>query len=490
MYCVHSLRYDFSAVNRTIIQEERMFKSRITLLLVTASIANHVIAASSSIPILTTGYHCTQGTSCNDAAVPLVIDSLDQGQSWRAANPSFGLFNGNVAINNSVCSKTGCTMVGFSMGKVLISSLIMKSNDTLTSWSSAKIYGMPFGNMFSGLTDINCQGNHCIAQGGYVVAPHLLSDKPLILESNNEGKTWNFVTLPNTNLLNYESSAFSCGDNFCVLMGRYNLENQYNDLPLIYTNGNKQHTWISTQTINGTPFPFKNASYEISSMSCTGNTCVAVGKYETNTNLNEYIFTITSSDRGQSWYFNDNLSKVFGDKTSKMSNVSCANNTCVVAAYYDYDQSTSVAVSHDLGATWSLGYKVDGSQNFDLMVDCNQNNVCLVSLSAWNNLAVITSQNGGYDWSYNPHVLTDVNNTISIFSLGCEANNCLIVGSNLDETPLILVSHDEGITWINNQNVSNLPSNISEATLNGISNVMTSLPNNLSAMIQSKASKH
>lgn len=466
-----------------------MLKAQTTLFLIMAAIANHALAASSTIPILATGYLCTLGASCGDSSTPLAISSLDQGQSWSAANLSFGLFSGNVTLNNSACNSTGCTMIGASMGKIMITPIIMRSNATLTSWSTAKISGLPLKNIFSGLTEINCQGDHCLAQGEYVLAPHLFASKPLILDSRNGGQSWNFVALPNSDLLNYQSNAFSCSDNFCVLLGHYNLENKYNDLPVIYTNGNDQNTWSSTEIIKGTPFPYKTASYEISSMSCTGNSCIAIGKYEEDSNLSKHVLSLTSTDRGKSWYFNDALSKVLGDNVNILSNVSCENNTCVVAAYYDYDQPINVAVSHDQGATWSLGYKAEGSKSSHLLVNCNQN-TCLVSLDAWNNLAVLTSQDGGYHWNYNIHVLTDENNNIAIRSVGCQANNCFIVGSHTDEEPFILTSHDSGLSWVVNQTISNLPTNISEVSLDGISNAMTDLPTNLSTMLQSKLSHH
>jgi len=427
--------------------------------------------AAQTTPLLVLGKYCKTGKPCPTIPYQLVLSSFDQYQTWNAIEVSTGFWGASKQLNNSVCNENGCLVVGYKQKNKTFVPYIAKSNASLTSWSESKISGLP-DDAEGQISDIHCAGTYCIAGGLYDIPANSLLTLPILVESSDGGIHWSSVVPPVNDLKYFEYNFLSCGSDFCTAIGSYMKTVLGDTLPIFFTNGNESHTWNKVMTVNGTPFDFRNADYELKSLSCSGNYCVAIGNYLVDHGVSRHTLEITSSDRAQTWNFTPALSKALGDQMKNLSNVSCVNNTCIVAANYADNQPMKIAVSHDNGVSWNVSYSGEIKSDVPLTINCNQNNTCLLPFNNIRNLDMLLSEDGGDSWQYIPNLVNHPIDAIWVNSANCNDNNCIIIGMYTTFAPFILLSKDYGMTWSLDDKITNLPSHMMDIELHAISNIM------------------
>jgi hypothetical protein len=189
--------------------------------LIAISTITTINANAASSPTLLTGDYSTNIIDCFHST-PIIIGSVDQEKNWRVIEPNLSFSKGKslLALNGSDCNPSGCIAVGNDGNTWSDNLLITKSNADLSQWTEVtNIHGMPLFMNSSRLDNINCQGSYCVADGYYFYDSNILRAHPLILTSTDSGTSWNFNSLPNSNLPDYSNAGFSCGNGFCVLAG-------------------------------------------------------------------------------------------------------------------------------------------------------------------------------------------------------------------------------------------------------------------------------
>lgn len=215
------------------------------------------------------------------------------------------------------------------------------------------------------ITGVSCSGNVCVAGGSY--------DDPaknylLLAVSTNAGATWAYAidktpaSLPPSFNGNGSFLGVGCDGAVCVAAGTYFLGAPTNkDYPLLSVSTDSGSTW--NYKIDNAPSTLPsnfNAKGRFNSASCNGSTCIASGRYATNTA--DYPMLSVSLDGGINWVYkidsSTSLPLDYSDKGNLLS-TSCSAQVCITGgSYNDANQSYPLlAVSTDAGLTWT--YKID-----------------------------------------------------------------------------------------------------------------------------------
>jgi len=417
--------------------------------------------------ILLTGQYSLTNDPCFNPFYPLTIASFDNAQSWKAIIPNLNLPNGLTfsSISNAVCNTNGCLAVGIDSGKITTHPLILQSDATASNWTiNNNIQGLPPFISGGYLSSLHCQGNECLAQGTYTTGINILGNKPFVITSDDAGKNWKFNSLPLVKFFNYQTTAFACGTGFCTLLGNNYDSTQKAYLPLIYTNGNSDHSWSMTQTVANLPGSFTDYTYDLTAMNCSGNVCAAVGSYYPNGRGQIKPLLIVSYDQAKSWQFIDistnNIKNVVLRQISSTDDNFVAVGTSL--------HHTVIVESHDLGRTWALTEKLPLTNTYWPMVNCN-GSTCIVAGAFTNKqLYVLLSKDAGNTWTLNENFGISVNGQIN--SISCNTNSCIMVGNDNSSNPLLISSQDGGVTWMQQNNIANLPNQMTFMFLSSISN--------------------
>jgi hypothetical protein len=239
------------------------------------------------------GYCVTVGNYLNGgSSEPLTYYSINSGQSWAASIPNVVAGSIGSNLNGVWCNNFDvCVTVGNSYDGTIFSPLTYTSDNGGVDWAESLPTPQSAGN--NSLTDVACNtGGSCLAVGSYVNGSQIL---PLSYSSTNFGQTWDPV-----------NTGFAIGDD-SVLLG----------------------------------------------VSCSGNTCVAVGRFKPVT-LEQPLVLITNNF-GQAWNFS--FPAVQGNGDNSLSDVSCNNagNCIAVGNYVDNGQNLALSYSSiDLGQSWDV----------------------------------------------------------------------------------------------------------------------------------------
>lgn len=322
---------------------------------------NGSLSAASCTGGLSTPW-CVAGGNNISTSRPLLIQSVDRGQTWETQVVGQNLNNG--VINATSCSGTGSQAMCIGVGQFtdptvsLADAFIVQSNDGGTHWTQASLPAPP-PVLDDRLRTASCSGQGanaiCIAGGAQ-------SGAPLLLQTRNRGTNWNRIT-SETNQGQILGSSCSGSDDSatCIAVGVKRPTGI--DEPYIIQTTNGGSAW-NEPTISGVPARgFFNAA---SCVGSAGNTsCTAVGS----TALTGSALIAHSDDDGSTWSV---VNLPTGLTTATLTTISCAgdssNGYCIAAA------SNQVIQSNDSGASWSL-VSIAGLANTVIFVgsSCSQN---------------------------------------------------------------------------------------------------------------------
>lgn len=279
---------------------------------------------------------------------PLLANSSDGGLSWvYAIDSSSGTlpqdYSSGGEFNGASCSGNNCIAAGQYSNINSQYPLLAASSDGGTTWVD-KIDSNSSTNFINGaFTSASCNGENCIAAGGYNFA-----SLPLLAASSNGGASWTYQidatspTLP-SGFTNGNFSGASCSDQHCIAGGFYN--NNSETYPLLAARQNNG-SWSYTM-LNFTDQAF------INSVSCNGTHCIAAGAYSLAPNR---PFLADSTDGGFTWtYPSFTIPNFDSNNNSQLLSASCNSTTCIAAGFYTNsttNQTTPIVITSINSSDW------------------------------------------------------------------------------------------------------------------------------------------
>lgn len=355
----------------------------------------------------------------------------------------------------------------------------------------------------------SCIGLTCIVAGQYsndLPASPLLSTFPLLARSIDGGASWTYI-LDSTNVparpTNYNDSGVfnttSCDGINCVAAGNYkgpDLDAPPSPrvmFPLLAHSSDIGLTWAYViDRDNPAIHPFQYASNgNFNSASCSGNICVAVGRYIAIINQQGHAFyayplLANSTDGGTTWAY-----RIDGTATPPggpgfttllpadyynlgvFNSATCTGLNCITAGQYSVSFTAAgplypfLAYSTDGGITWS--YSIDSTHT---PLPADYNNQGILKTTSCSGLNCITggqyasaattypllanSTDGGASWIYSidsthTPLPSDYASGGVLNSSSCSGLNCVAAGQYSNGTatfPLLANSTNGGITWV------------------------------------------
>ncbi len=222
-------------------------------------------------------------------------------------------------------------------------------------------------------------------------------------------------------------NAVSCGSSSCIAVGKYTASSSV-VYPMIAKGDTSGANWSYViDKTTGTLPPDYSTGGSFNTVSCSGTTCVAGGRY-VDTGTGAFLMMAVSTDSGTTWTYPINNTvptwpASFANATANVANftdVDCVDaNRCVASGTYTASVPTTtayplVAITSNAGSTWSYvieeGTGLPG--DFDSAgafngVDCTGSGttaVCAVG-GTYNNGSLVypllaTSVNTGTAWTY------------------------------------------------------------------------------------------
>ncbi len=281
---------------------------------------------------------------------------------WSTLTPESG-------FNSVSCSGSTCVAVGdVYTSEFIPQAMTETSTNGGATWSTAQLANVPIGDInatspYSDFTAVSCTGATCVAVGFYFNVANSYS--AMTLTSIDGGVTWasaQTATLPlGVQAPNPESVfvSVSCSGTTCVAVGRFSTPvSSYGAMTATSSDGGL--TWATAQVVN---FPsgveYTSNNPEFNSVSCSGAICVGAGWFLASSAGPE-PFTVTSSDGGLTWATAQPATFASGVQATppdaRFNAVSCSSMTCVAAGSFVDGNGNSEAMtqtSTDGGLTWA-----------------------------------------------------------------------------------------------------------------------------------------
>lgn len=253
--------------------------------------------------------------------------------------------------------------------------LITQDNKDPSSWhyvidSTAENLPTNFSN-YGVFSDVTCENDTCIAVGKYYDRKHDVY-LPMIAQSYDGNTHWEYAidakpeTLPNPDVTLGSFNSVSCNERMCVAVGNYVHKSKPHTYPLLAQSKDKGKTWEYKITSEVETLPHNYEAFGIlNSVSCAETVCMASGSYW-DTSFETYPMVVVSDDSGKTWVYaidaKTNLHPQYKTGGS-FQTVSCDNFQCIAGGrYYDKRYIYSgylplLAVTQDAGETWD--YVID-----------------------------------------------------------------------------------------------------------------------------------
>ncbi|MHB1949153.1 MAG: sialidase family protein [Gammaproteobacteria bacterium] len=446
---------------------------------------------------------------------PLVIVSDDDGAKWSFVSVPQDAYE----LTSVTCNGNQCIALG--RGREYDSPSIYISHDAKHSWQVNKnISGLPAGMSSVSLTSISCIANSsiCNIAGSYRAEPDpYYHNQPLLLRSEDNGKTWAFVAI--NGFPDYAVNLalnLSCSTSLCVAAGGFTEKQSSDDkpTPIVFISHDTGRSWsILDKTLDS--LRAANAgSFTINNVSCDGNNCVMVGG---DLSLLPHVtkpFIAYTHDAGKSWNVVRNvwgLEPAIAELGSwmRLVHVHCKDKLCI-AGGMRLDQLPNFSsnkplllISRDGGKTW--GYSPVAVADLSLWqvtfihsLNCEGSQcVALGARESTTSRAyhfIVASKDGGVSWKVTKVLNPDDKERITLQTMGCSGKNCVIAGhygvfATPEAYPLFMKSHDGGMTWETHKEIEALPkadhyslNSLTGAYHNGIVNDFVARFNNKNAL--------
>lgn len=381
---------------------------------------------------------------------PLILVSENEGERWSYV-PSPEPIGRFVAVS---CNGNQCTAIGD--GGFDDFPAIYTSSDAKHSWQVNKnISGIPQEISKIRLSNLACVNNVCIAVGDAAILPRNESVFPIILRSEDSGKTWRYV--PNLYPRSFlcHNVQISCSGANCAIVGTAWKNEIY--YPYILMSHDSGRSWAVITKIADLPI---NQHNMLLNVNCDASNCVAVGIQANLITHEMKPLFIYSNDAGKSWSFSKDVESNNG---KGVVSVNCTGSFCIAGGVVAFTKSSKnnsmLWISRDSGKSWT---SPSINKLFTLVNSVRCDDSSCIALNTFPAF-VLTSQDKGLSWKEaeisDPFHLMKY---ASLSSLSCTGNVCSITGEYYlmgigIVRPFFLLSHDHGMTWRFNQNIDGLP---------------------------------
>lgn len=317
---------------------------------------NTIYCASNSACI--TGGESFDGSFNNN--LPLIYISSNGGNNWTLS-PALSLPSGQTQgeVSGVNCAGNLCAAVGVSFDNSFNNQLPLSytSNDGGNNWTLSSALSLPSGQTQGMLSNVNCILNKCTVVGTSF-DNSFGNQLPMVYTSNDSGNNWTLssaLPLPSGQTQGTLHD-ITCTSTSCVAAGESFDISGNNNLPLAYTSSDGGLNWTLSSALS---LPSGQTQGELSSVTCTGNHCVAVGQSFNNSFGNRLPLVYTSTDGGHHWTLTSNLSLPSGQTQGVLSGVLCTDNGICNAVGQTFDIGFSnrlplVYISSDAGNNWTL----------------------------------------------------------------------------------------------------------------------------------------
>lgn len=372
--------------------------------------------------------------------LPLAYMSIDRGRNWTLST-TFPLPSGvtQAALNSVSCVNSACTSVGegFQNGIGSQIPLAYTTSDGGRNWMSSSVFLLPIGQPRGKLFGVSCVGITCTAVGASfnIIGGNLL---PLAYTSNDRGNNWTLsspFSLPTGQTQGFLNSV-TCSSNTCTAVGESSLGGTNNFLPVAYTSSDNGRNWTLSSAF---PLPSGQTQGQLFGLNCVGSTCVALGVSFDNSFINNLPLAYKSTNGGINWTLSSALSLPSGQPQGKLFGATCVGSAC-----------TAVGISFD---------------------NSFSNNLPLA----------YTSSDSGSNWTLSsPFSLPSGQTEGALFAVTCIDGTCIAMGESFQSgaaniLPLAYTSSNNGITWRVSSPFA-LPSGQTQGELFGGGNAGASLP--------------
>lgn len=399
---------------------------------------------------------------------PLILVSEDSGKQWKSTISSSMKQLGSTILS-AACHDNECIAIGNNEHTAF--PLIYTSSNTKKSWqANENIAGLPENLSHVDLSDLSCVSNSCVVVGRYGDHSPDGSYKPMILRSEDTGKTWTFIKdIPSLYPQGYffQNLTVNCSGTNCAIAAtaaKGDLDSS-TYIPFILTSHDSGNSWSFVDKINNLNENHQNL---LANITCNGSNCVAAGMEIDSKISDAKPLFIYSNDNGKTW---SHSSKIDGlpqaNNDINITTLNCSSELCVAGGANmrsDSDINTpQLFVSRDSGKSWTqaslpIGERKHGTIN---SIQC-EGSSCIV-LGGYPAF-ILTSEDAGGSWQMVEKIsdqpsLLDVS---SLNTLSCKEKECVIAGTRWDNgmyPAFFLLSHDHGLTWEYNQNIIGLPQN-------------------------------
>lgn len=294
------------------------------------------------------------------------------------------------------------------------------------------------------------------------------SSKPLVIQKNNND-TWSknptISGLP-TNITHLSFYQSSCTNHYCIAAMNY--EKNAETLALILSSHDDGKSWVVMNHISGIPTYINEINFF--TLHCEDNICMAGGRMVYGKDHNhQRPLLLMSTDNGETWTVSNagavNLMNKTEGQVEKVTQ--SGKNWMASGLYYSSHlpmyQLRFFMISHDNGVTWKE-LNFDGNKGIFSDLKC-MDAVCLLFGTGNKGVPLIArSEDNGNSWK----TLTTITGVPSYFEnpvvdeLSCYQNFCAAEMQDsstmdLSNDIFLLMSHDQGKSWITSSKIQNTP---------------------------------
>lgn len=314
-------------------------------------------------------------------------------------------------------------------------------------------------------------------------------NQPLLLMSEDKGSSWHIKTLSDI-ITNVTLKSISCVDANCVLVVHdHNLPegSEYiHDLPIFLVSHDYGTTWSKTSLYT---HPYEFISAHTSKVLCVEKRCIAIANYKRLFDLGvaRHPLIMTSENSGDTWSYVDKIPGIDPECYTDLKKIYLhKNNYIVVGSYAD---KALILINKGNDNKWQIIKNIvdfpDGGESTIYDVTCT-NDTCIASgviKKAFKNTPLLLiSKDNGETWQYIknykkfPHNYNHYDST-ALYSISCSNHTCVSVGTLLQEShgyiysryPVLFVTYDEGNTWTYIRNIHTLPNDVTGGSINTVS---------------------
>jgi hypothetical protein len=432
-------------------------------------------AEHSKPPLIATGYYFD-----GHIRRPLLIESLDLGQSWQYPAsihqkpvPNDFLDGGlsKYTCNNFVCIATG----NYYNSEENHVPLLLQSTDLGLSWTFQSIKNRAADFQKGWFNDSLCKDTGCFAVGVY---ENSQGSRPLLALSDPKG-IWHYSAARTDNELPSDLSegwfnTISCSNSGCIAAGTY-LDTQVQRHPLIMVSQNDGLTWkpaaYKDRAMDSTDHP----DTHLYASTCDSNHCVAVGEYtDPKTSVTPLLMQSTNS--GTTW-IRPSIPLPPDFLAGWFNAVDCKASFCIAVGTYKNGEIDKplLIFSADKGAHWRIQEPAWDSElgthlEYGIYMSASCDEIGCIAGGSFSNYfntypLITVSHDKGSSWSYPPSARTSVpaaeHGNGFFGKVRCLQKTCIAAGDytiNSEYFPLLALSKDGGITW-------NFPESINDHTI-------------------------